>query len=188
MAKAEKKERKLITSLPNLNEVDKNFNIEDKSSNKKSSYQIQIRTTQELIDKLKFLHISFLGRTENYSEYRYLMTFFSKMVQDFLDDLKEKSFYYVSNKEFIKYITRKGQRRKGERTTDKNEDARMLILGKYTDNTKDNLNDLMYSLAKKDNMVHMGEYSANYFLIDIIKYIEDNLDRFVDKYRIHLDF
>lgn len=189
MAKPERKERKLISTLTNLEKVDKNYNqpIEEEKTNiEEKSYNIQIRTHQDWIDKFRQLHINFLSNTEKYEEYRYLMSFFTMVLKEFIDDFKKSKEFYKADNKFLEYISRKGQRKKGSKSLNNDPDKmRVLVIGTYKDNdeTKEMWKDVIYCIAKKENMENMLEYSASYFFIDVIDYIEKNKERLIEKYK-----
>ena len=127
----------------------------------------------------KLAYRKFLNETEKYQEYDSLKSFFRLVLQEFILKLKKEGNFEKAPKDFVEMVRRKGRRANGSRTLE-TKDKIVLSLGMYSDDTDKLLDDVMYSLAKKEKMHSMLEYSVNYFFFDIADFMEKDIDVIIE--------
>ena len=148
---------------------------------------LSVRTHKDWIERYKMAHLKFLTySTEIYSRYVHNKNFFKLIINEMIEDLKEQEEDYTADKEFLKLITKKGRGRdKGVRFVNK-EDLATFRIGDFEedDNIKELFYNVMFSLAKKENNKNKSQYSISYFMLDIVEYVEANLEKIYLKLKI----
>ena len=181
MAKTKKIERVGEFIPENFDVIASKLNEDFSIKNKKQN--IRISLSKEKSEKFKYLLNMFIIKTGNI-HYMQRKDFLRMILLEMINEFNQtNSSYPAKDTSFKEFIKRAG-RRWGERTISSKE-LSFIIFGGYDDDTLQLYDDVCYSLAKKENMQRMSEYSTSYFFIDIINFIEEKSSYLYKKYRIN---
>ena len=180
MAKNKKIERVGEFIPENFDVIASKLNEDFSPKNKKQN--IRISLTKEKSDKFKYLLNMFIVKTGNVY-YMQRKDFLRMILLEMIDEFNQtNSFFPAKDTAFKDFIKRAG-RRWGERTIPSKE-LSFIIFGGYDDDTLQLYDDVCYSLAKRENMERMSQYSTSFFFIDIINFIEEKSYYLYKKYKI----
>lgn len=180
MAKIKKIERVGEFIPENFDIIASKLNEDFSAKNKKQN--IRISLSKEKSEKFKYLLNMFIIKTGNV-HYMQRKDFLRMILLEMIEEFKQNnSFFPAKDTSFKDFIKRSG-RRWGERTISSKE-LSFIIFGGYDDDTLQLYDDVCYSLAKRENMQRMSQYSTSFFFVDIIKFIEEKSSYLYRKYRI----
>ncbi len=168
MAKVKKIERTGEFIPENFDEIASQLNSQQSVKSTKQS--IRISLSKENSEKFKTALNTFILKTGNVY-YMHRKDFFRMILLEIVEDLKATEAYYQAEESTFKDFIKRPGRRWGERTIPTQE-LTFVIFGSYEDDTLQLYDNVCYSLAKKENMKNMSEYSTSYFFVDIINFIE----------------
>lgn len=156
------------------------------SAEAKAKGFFSMRTSKEWVDRFREYHIKFLTQPKiDQKKFLYQKVFFSMLIQEMVEDLKSKEKYFEAQENFINVLTRRGGgREKGQRYVEP-KDLATFQLGYFPegDNTYELFYNVTFSLAKNEDMQNINQYSASYFFLDVVLFLEKNFNSLVRKYK-----
>lgn len=183
MAKKEIKERKLITGLSSLKNINANYNPDFQPKTEEKTYQFNFKTNKNWVYRFYTAQMKFLQYNVDFKKFGALKSFFKMILMEFTQELKNKNEYHKATENFIFQVTKKGRRiEQGDRFV-KASDRKSIVFGEYPqgDETQELLYNLMFSLAEKEKYANLPQYTISYFFYDILQYTEENLERLAAK-------
>lgn len=150
---------------------------------KSKKQNIRISLSKENAERFKTALNTFILKTGNVY-YMQRKDFLRMILLEMSEELKKTNDYHLSEKTAFKDFIKRAGRRWGDRAISSKE-LTFVIFGSYDDNTPQLYDDVCYSLAKKENMERMSEYSTSYFFVDILNFIEYKASYLYKKYKLN---
>lgn len=144
---------------------------------------IRISLSKENAERFKTALNTFILKTGNVY-YMQRKDFLRMILLEMSEEFKKTNDYYLSEKTVFKDFIKRAGRRWGDRAISSKE-LTFVIFGSYDDDTLRLYDDVCYSLAKKENMGRMSEYSTSYFFVDVLNFIESKATYLYKKYKIN---
>lgn len=161
-----------------FDEVASQINNEPK---KQKKYGISIRVNQDVITRYENGFNEFVKRTGNFNYIR-KKDFLKLIVSEMVEELKQENAYLQMIPEFEKTLKKQG-RRPSSIMENKNPEI-SLFFGYYTPEEEQLFKNMMYSIAQKEMMKNIHMYSHNYFFVQILRYLEANIQTICRKYKL----
>lgn len=167
-------------SFVNISKASSKFNTPAK--NPKSRRMMNIRVSKQAYYTFSKLHSRFIADTGLFESMRDTKDFWRLSLLEIKEHLENSNAYNKVPESFSNMVKKSGRRPAGSRRYLK-DDLLATSFGNYEDETLEIYDDVMYSLALKEDMVHVKEYSRSYFFYDILHFLEKNIDFLIKKHK-----
>ncbi len=178
MGKSKQEEVNEDFSFGNISKASSEFN----KPVKKVRSVMNIRISKQVYYDFVKLHSRFIAETGLFESMGDKKEFWRLSLLEMKARLEEDSAYVKAPDGFANMVKRPGRRPLGSRNHLKGE-LTGTSFGNYDDDTLAIYDDIMYSLALKEKMENLKEYSRSYFFYDIFQFLEKNISRLIKKHK-----
>lgn len=145
--------------------------------------QMNIRVSKQAYYTFDKLQSRFTADTGLFDAMRESKEFWRLAIEELKCYLIKQGKYSIAPKNFSNMVKRIGRRPKGGRYHLK-EDIVVTSFGTYNDDTLSIYDNIMFSLAKQENMEHLREYSRSYFFYDVVDFLEQHIEELILKHKV----
>lgn len=181
MAKKEIKPRGVFELTQTLDKINDKINLpaEEPQIEETKKTSIVFFTTLENITSFNKLYSKFMLEVETVNPF-FKHQFFRLIILNYVENLKKKDAYKEANAKKLESIISRSGRRAQSINGDK--PSKNMLLGKYSDDTLDLFNNVVFSIVSQDPDVNYMDYNKAYFFEILLKYAEKNIDKIIENF------
>lgn len=180
MAKSKQDEISEDFSFGNISKASSKFN--KKADKEKGKAVMNIRVTKQAYYDFGKLHSKFIAETGLFDSMRDTKDFWRVVLLEMKESFSKTNSYAIATESFSNMVKKPGRRPASSRQ-DPNEELMATSFGNYDDDTLELYDNIMYSLAMKENMENVKTYSRSYFFYDVLSFLQGSIKGLIAKHK-----